>query len=120
VKRLEAICDAVAACNNYFDPDSEAYELRNPLLLIGTEGKRRFSCHKAGYASGMDRVSKYCLAHPEDSLNSLLEYCGVKLKLQQERAIDFISRCVNSNGLSMETRLDWFLEHGHATTANSR
>ena len=51
VKRLEAIADAVAHLNGYHDPESELYELRNPGGLKGPDGKRRYSCHRAGYAS---------------------------------------------------------------------
>ena len=112
MKRIEAIMDAVAAYNHYYaDPESEAYELRNPLLMIGPEGKRRFSCHRAGYASGMDRVLKYCLTHPNDDIASLLTFCGIKMKQQQENTLDFMSRCANST-LTLQTKLVWFTQNG--------
>lgn len=96
-------------CNHYAEPESEAYDLRNPLLLMGPDGKRRFSCHRAGYASGIDRIRKHCKEHPDQSIASLLEMLGVKMKLQQENALDFIARCASST-LKLETNLSWFLQ----------
>lgn len=109
MKRLEAICDAVANYHDYWNPESDAYSIRNPGLLLGDDGKRTFSCHKAGYAALQDRVRKYCEGHKEEKLDSLLQYLGIKMKLQKENAIEFMSRCVNSNALKLETSLDWFL-----------
>src|SRR5258708_4861469 len=109
MKRLEAICDAVAHLNNYHEPESEAFELRNPGLLIGPDGKRKYSCHRAGYASFIDLVRKNCKEHPDASVAWLLDSLGIKMKLQQENALDFASRCANST-LKLETPLKWFME----------
>lgn len=114
MKRLEAICDAVAAYHNYNSPESEAYELRNPGLLMGPDGKRRYSCHRAGYASFVDLVRKYCIAHPTENLGSLLGTLGIKMKLQQDNALDFMARCANST-LTIETPLAWFMEENGRT-----
>ena len=110
MKRLEAICDAVAYSHGYFEPESEAYELRNPGLLLVDDGKRIFSCHKAGYAALFDRVQKDCRTHPDASLSWLLDSFGIKMKMQKEHAIDYIARCANSNGLKLETPLKWFID----------
>lgn len=123
MKRLEAILDAVAFVNGYFDPESEAYDLRNPLLLPAHppfDGKRRFPCHKAGYCSSVDRIRNFCLRHPNETLGSLLEFFDVNLSLPQERALDFMSRCLNNN-VSIDTPLNWFLENdGQPATTHSR
>jgi hypothetical protein len=109
MKRLEAIADAVAVYHHYWEPESEAYELRNPGLLIGEEGKRKFSCHRAGYASFLDRIQKYCAAHPDETIVSLLDSLGIKMRQQQKQTIDFMSRCANS-AVKTETQLQWFIE----------
>ena len=117
MRRLEAIADAVAMYNHYAEPESEAYELRNPGMLIGEEGKRKFSCHRAGYASFLDRIQKYCLAHPDENVVSLLDSLGIKMKQQQQQTIDFMARCANKT-LSANEKLNWFIEEEHGTTAN--
>lgn len=111
MRKFEAICDAVAFCNHYWEPESEAYSIRNPGMLseLGN-GKRVFSCHRAGYAALLDRVQKHCTAHPEERLCSLLEHFGIKMQMQKEQALDFMARCANSNSLRLETTLKWFLE----------
>lgn len=116
MKRLEAICDAVAHMNGYHDPESDLYELRNPGALKGPDGKRRYSCHRAGYASFVDLVRKHCIAHPNQDLASLLDSLGIKMKLQQENALDFMARCANSNALNLATNLHWFLEEENGRT----
>jgi len=117
MKRLECICDAVASYHNYWEPESPAYALRNPGMLHGEsknqrtpEGKRVFSCHRAGYQALMDVVQKKCTAHPEETLQFLFESLGIVMKLQQERALDFLTRCMNSNVPTLRTNLKFFIE----------
>lgn len=95
--------------NHYGEPESESYALRNPGLLLGEVGKRVFSCHRAGYAALLDRVEKHCKSNPDEQLKVLLEHFGIKMKIQQENALDFMARCANST-LTMETKLVWFIE----------
>ena len=112
MKRLEALCDAVAAYHHYFEPESEAYELRNPGLLLGENGKRKFSCHRAGYAAFLDRMQKRCAANPQEPIVTLLDSIGIKMRRQQEETLDFMGRCANSS-LKLETTLSWFIEDGN-------
>jgi len=108
MKKLEAICDAVAAYHHYWEPESEAYAIRNPGMLPDEKGKRVFSCHRAGYAALLDKVQKRCQAHPDERLELLLELFGIKMRMQKENAIDFMARCANST-LRLDTPLEWFL-----------
>jgi len=114
MKRLEAIADAVAKYHDYWTPESEAYELRNPgMLQDPTENKKRkFSCHRAGYASFLDRLKKHCAEHPDETIVSLLTSMGIKMRQQQEQTLDFMARCANST-LKAETQLIWFIEEDH-------
>ena len=109
MRRLEAIADAVAQYHHYTEPESESYDLRNPGMLIGEEGKRKFSCHRAGYASFLDRIKKYCAAHPDQNIVMLLDSLGIKMRMQQEQTIDFMASCANTT-LNRSTKLQWFVE----------
>lgn len=108
-RKLEAIADSIAMVHSYHEPESESYALRNPGLLPGEVGKRKFSCHKAGYTALLYRVEEHCKTHPDERLESLLKTFGIEMKRQQETALDFMARCANST-LKMETPLNWFLE----------
>jgi hypothetical protein len=109
LNRLEAICDAVAMVHSYWEPESEAYALRNPGLLPGEVGKRKFTCHKAGYTALLYRVEMYCKEHPGERVEVLLKTFGIDMRRQQESALDFMARCANST-LRLETPLGWFLD----------
>jgi hypothetical protein len=110
VKRLESFCDALANYHDYGSPESEAYMLRNPGLLQDDSGKKKFSCHKAGYSALLDRVQKYCAAHRTEPVCTLMVHFGIKMKLQQERALDFMARSADTNALSLTSPLSWFEE----------
>lgn len=109
MKRLEAICDAVAHVNGYGDPESRAYEMRNPGLLADDAGTRRFTCHRGGYAALLERVRKVCAGAPEGTLDILLQSLAITMRAQQEKAVDFMSRCANAT-ITLQTPLHWFLE----------
>jgi hypothetical protein len=111
--RLEAICDAIAQYNNYWEPESEAYALRNPGLLLGENGKRVFTCHRGGYAALMDKVRRYCETCPDWKVEQLLVVLGIKMHMQQERALDFAARSISLAALKPDTRLAWFIEINH-------
>lgn len=138
MKRLEALCDAIAYANHYMEPESEAYEIRNPGMLAcivhkkhatfschrerddGSEikqrhehrpdGKRIYRCHRAGYAALCDKAEKYCAANPTTEISRLLEAFGIQMSIQQEQTLDFMARCANST-LTLKTPLQWFIAH---------
>lgn len=117
MRRLEALCDAIAYANHYYEPESEAYEIRNPGMLDGDAknprtpaGKRIYSCHRAGYASLLDVAQKRCETTPDLDLMAFLEQLNIRMKNQQEQTLDFMARCANST-LTLKTPLQWFLAH---------
>lgn len=100
--------------NHYYEPESEAYSIRNPGLLLSDPknramGIRIFSCHRGGYASLLDVVKKNCLSAPNENIGLLLARLNVAPGIQQEHAIDFMARCANS-ALNLRTTLGWFNE----------
>jgi len=118
-RRIEAFIHAVSAYYHYWDdPEGKPYELRNPIMMIDYRregpayGKiRKFSCHQAGIRTAEEHVKRYCMGHPEEDISSLLKFCGVRVKKQQEDALDFMSRCANST-LTLQTKLVWFTQNG--------
>lgn len=118
-RRIEAICDTIAFANGYKEPESRAYELRNPgLLKDPMNGQtRKYSSHWAGYRSLFEYVQKYCREHPEIRVGAMLSTFHVE-KFKQDDAIDFMSRCTNCT-VTEQTNLSWFLVED-AVTANSR
>ena len=114
MKRLEAICDAIAMHNHYAEPESEAYSLRNPGMLLAEDasGRREFNCHRAGYAALLHRVTIYASSNPAAHLDKLLCARGITMRMKQMEAVDFMSRCVNT-ALTLETPLQWFIEINH-------
>jgi hypothetical protein len=115
MKRLESICDSIAMVNHYYEPESEAYAIRNPGLILSDPknramGIRVFTCHRGGYAALLDIVKKGCVATPSENVSVLLARLGLDSRIQQEHAIDFMARCANS-ALTLRTSLGWFIEN---------
>lgn len=115
MKRLEALVDAIAYLNEYHEPESQAYRLRNPLLLKAMEPEhlgsatddclRIFSCHTAGYRAGFDRLRKEC-RHGGGTLETLLAKHGHKA----DAAVNFISRSLETQEVDEYTPVRFFLE----------
>src|SRR5258707_11092745 len=63
VKKIEALADAIGKLNGMHDPESEAYALRNPLLIksfarpgkheTDAKGRRVFTSFLNGYKAGL-------------------------------------------------------------------
>lgn len=112
MKRLESLADALAFANKYYEPESRSYELRNPgLLSENGNGHRQFSCHRAGYASLMDALKKRCDSSPTMDLKQLLELFEIRMQKQQQEALDFLSRCLNTTAVKLDMKLRYFLEN---------
>lgn len=122
INRLEAICDAVAHCNQYWEPESESYQWRNPGLLVqhnscgdrdrnAKEGYtyRKFSCHQGGYRALQEFVKQQYNGNAERTLEWLLIAIGVNDRMHLGKAIDFIARSTDSV-VTLDTQLKWFLE----------
>ena len=68
--RVETLVDSLARINGAHDPESEAYQIRNPLLLVSfakpgkhdtdEKGRRIFSSYINGYKAGVYDVTLKC------------------------------------------------------------
>lgn len=120
LKNIEALADAIKDLNNYQDPESEAYRLRNPGMLparslatLGdatADGVRRFSCHQAGYKALTDILEKQCARYGTGTLGKMLRQFGHGSEFEVVAALDFIHRATGITA-SPETELRIFTEN---------
>jgi len=127
IDRIEALVDAIAHLKGSLsNPDSELYQIRNPLGLpsfsrpgkneIDDQGRRVFASLLAGLractfdcqlkCSGTSRAG----IKVDDKLENLLRVYGVESKLSQDQVIKFLKRALKNQEISRQTPLSWFLE----------
>lgn len=120
MQKLEAVADAIASMNEYNQPASKSYRLRNPGLLKAKtlehlasatdECLRVFSCHQAGYKALTDLLGKACSRNRRSTLQSLLSEYGHGDQFSVSAAVDFINRSLDTREVSGATQLDFFTE----------
>ena len=126
VKRVEAILDAICDLNGGLNPDSEAYRLRNPLLVesfanfgrheIDDKGRRKFDSFVNGYKAGLFDLEVKLKGHSRARLNSespledLLRAYRIVDGADVDKVIEFIRRAIRDQSVSTDTPLQFFLE----------
>jgi len=123
VRRIDALVDAFARMNGALDPKSDAYRLRNPLLLKAfspkhekdEQGRRIFSSLVSGYENGRNDVIIKCSGKshskigPESTLQDLT--CLYGNPISATRYIkNFLRHALNDENIMEATPLGWFLE----------
>jgi hypothetical protein len=121
MKRLEALADSIASLNDYWNPESPSYGLRNPGLLraktlehLGNANDdcyRIFSCHQAGYKSLIDTLRKQCERYGRSTVADTLAYYGHGNEFAVAGAVDFIQRSLDDRSVGALTELSFFLEY---------
>jgi hypothetical protein len=126
VNRIESIVDSIARINNTHSPDSEAYQLRNPLKLksfakpgrhlTNSDGVRVFGSMLAGLKAacfdcelklkGLSRAG----LKPTDNLENLLRVYGFSEKAAIDNCVSFIKRALKDDTITSKTLLSFFLE----------
>lgn len=126
MKRIEAIADALAELNEYHDPESEAYKLRNPGMLrakaiLGTQDEtvRTFTCHQAGYKALTDALEKQCERYKDKTLQDGLAHHGHGNDFAVRQAVNFIRRSMGAKEVNASTRLGYFVEQEDAARNSS-
>jgi len=117
MRKLEAIADALCILNEYHDPESDAYQRRNPGMLrakmiLGTQDNtvRKFTCHQAGYKALTDALQKQCERFKDNSLKEGLAHHGHGDEFAVSTAVDFIRRSIPAKEVNANTKLQYFLE----------
>lgn len=126
VNRIEAIVDILGKLNGMGDPESEAYALRNPLLIrsfarpgkheTDEGGRRIFSSFLSGYKaalfdaqlklSGKSRAG----LKPTDELSHLLGVYGIKELGGIGSVVNFLRKALQDDSISKNTPLSYFME----------
>lgn len=124
--KTEQLVDAIAWHNNFHDPESLAYRLKNPLLVrsfgkpgqheIDEDGRRVFESTVGGYRAclfDMDlKLSGGSRAklNGESCLENLLGVYGIKGPAQIERVVKFLRKALKDPALTGKTVLTYFQE----------
>lgn len=126
INKIECIVDSLARINGASDPESEAYQLRNPLLLISfakpgkhdtdDKGRRVFSSYINGYKAGVYDVTLKCSGKSranvasDGTLSELLACYGIKHKAGVENIVNFIRRALKNQDIYPDTPISFFLD----------
>ena len=126
VSRIEALFDSIASLKGWANPDSEAYQLRNPLLVqsfsrpgkneIDDKGRRVFASSLAGIRAGLFDLEIKIKGESragikaDDTLENVLRVFGITELGGQQSAIKFLKRALKDQSISRTTPLAWFLE----------
>lgn len=117
MRHIEAIADALAELNEYHDPESEAYKLRNPGMLrakaiLGTQDEtvRTFTCHQAGYKALTDALEKQCERYKDKTLQDGLAHHGHGNDFAVRQAVRFMQRALEDKSIGATTKLLYFVE----------
>jgi hypothetical protein len=126
VNRVEAIVDILGKLNGMGDPESEAYALRNPLLIrsfarpgkheTDEGGRRIFSSFLSGYKAALFDASlkiegkSRAGLKPTDTLVNLLGVYGIKEAVGIKNVVVFLRKALKDELLSQTTPLSYFME----------
>lgn len=126
VSKTEALVDAIANLNGFpHNPESEAYRLRNPLLIrsfakpgkheMDEQGRRVFPSLLGGYKAALfdmqlklEGKSRAGLK-PTDKLENLLRVYGITQLGGMANVVSFLRRAFKDQSISKETELSYFL-----------
>lgn len=126
IDKTEAIVDAIASLNEYHRPDSEAYQLRNPLLLksyaapgkhnVDEQGRRQFDSYLGGYKAAYFDVDLKIQGGSStglkstDKLKNLLSVYGIKHEQDQLSVVFFLRKALGNKDIDLATELQYFIE----------
>lgn len=125
INLIEALVDAIGHTNGINSPESEAYRLRNPLLirsfarpgkhLIDDKGRRVFDSFLAGYKAATFDVQLKVAGKsraglkPDDGIVNLLGCYGLKEKLAVDKVVNWLKKSLQDPTITANTPLAYFL-----------
>jgi hypothetical protein len=124
IPRVHALVDAFAKLNGALDANSDAYKLRNPLMLKAfspkhdrdEKGRRRFRSFTSGYDNGILDVQIKCSGKsfsksvgPEAPLSALVCLYGNPVSATRY-IVNFLRHALEDDTITESIPLAWFLE----------
>jgi hypothetical protein len=126
ISRIAALVDAFAQLNGALDPKTDAYQLRNPLLLKAfsprhdrdEKGLRRFKSFPSGYDNGVLDATIKCSGRsfsakhglgPESPLSQLVCIYGNPVTATKY-IVNFLRHALKDDTIMADVKLSWFLE----------
>ena len=123
MRRIEALCDAFWKIQGGLDPLSDAYKLRNPLMLRAfnpkhprdEKGNRVFEHLLAGYENGILDLKIKCSGRsrmkltPESPLVDLVHVLG-QPTAALKHVVRFLRHALNDDTIPENVSLGWFME----------
>lgn len=126
INKIEAIVDAIGKLNGMHNPESDAYLLRNPLMIksfarpgkheTDEQGRRMFNSLLAGYKAATYDVKLKLEGNsraglkPNDCLENLLGVYNIKELGGISNVVSFLKRALKDESLTKRTPLAYFLE----------
>jgi hypothetical protein len=126
ITRIEALFDAISSLKGWNNPDSLAYQLRNPLMVksfskpgkneITEEGYRIFSTQLAGIRAGIFDLTLKVTGKSragvkaDDKLENVLRVYGITELGGMQAVIKYLKRALKTQDIKTITPLKWFLE----------
>jgi len=121
MNRLEALADAIAAVNGFKDPDSQAYQLRNPLGLkdfnngVCLKKLRRFNSLLGGYAAGIADLKIKCSGKSRAKLEDQFNLQGLmRVYYMPDQTTIYVARflrkALRDDTIKETTELSYFVE----------
>ena len=122
--KLEALADAVAGLNDWMNPASDAYQLRNPGLLraftlrhlADESGRRRFPSLVDGYQALVSDLQIKCSGMSRSKLKRDSHIVNLLVKgfcqppASEEYVLCFLREALPGYNVTPETPLKFFLE----------
>jgi hypothetical protein len=122
ISRMEALFFAIANLHGYHDPKSDAFQLRNPLLLKAfspkhekdSNGRRKFPTIAAGVDNGLMDLGIKCGGKsfskltPESTLTDLLAVYGQPATATRH-VKNFLRAALHDDNIMESQKLRWFL-----------
>jgi len=126
VRRLEALADAVARLSGWHDPDTAAYQNRNPgaLQAFGvrhersTDGLRVFHSALDGYQALLFDLAIKCVGRSRSGLKSTSTLRELMLAYGQPATasayiVKFLRRALKDLTITCDTQLSYFVEESN-------
>lgn len=118
--RIEALLDAISACNGFRNPESHAYQARNPLMLkeftngVYRDRLRRFSSVLHGIQAGLFDLQVKCSGKSHAKLDPPTLQGLVRVYALPDRTADYAARylrkALGDAAISECTELTYFVE----------